>query len=728
MTVKYGAHNKSASVFDIIVDNTPASGIKANTVAKSLTGLPANMAVVGKGTVNLTWNEKSSGINFTNVTSKFYEMQLEVVSKDPNSDRNYFSITEPNLAKITNLYSAYKFATEPSVPNNGYEPIKTANGWTLNETFDLPGIYVFTFFDEVGNETEFILIIDQSASTFVQSGAKNDIPTNAVNFDENVGVYIGFGINKLIAGNYSVFESMDSMLTDAGVLVENNRSGLSQSAIKIGVSRVEYSKSGEKYQDVSRDDLEKGYIILKEEGTFYFRVTDNLGNMGEYYIVLTHDNSFGTVYADAVRPIFSMENSGADRARGIIADEANINTSLVTSNGGMTNRDYVSFSFQQKEGNFNVKEIYLQYYPFTYDVNALNYPFADKPVNNPIVNDLKVFAYQASDGVIYQYEEGDEERDTIRLALFNLNTTTPSGMYVITRVYSIIDQSQNDPKSRDYYFIVDDQKMLHYDKDKYQTKLKVEFANERNSSNSKIATAGTIYRNNNQLSSDRTAWVTGFTSKYSYKHGSTEYTFNKANTNFVAGHDNVALNTYRFNFPSLTPRFSYVHNFQTYELGAGKGVWAVGDPASASDSTIYKLLIRDDARNISCMLVNGGVTELIDQDNAPTSANYDYLTLDLELGHGTKAEIQISDSRVISNAQMQYDGERYYYITDPDELDELKFSFKSDSESMYTDVDLTATMATWTAEGFLEPFALQLPSPVNGKYTFDLMASFLDDV
>lgn len=733
LTVKYGAHNKSTSVFDIIVDDTLATGMKANTQAKSLPGMPSNIAVVGAGDVSLTWDQKPSGVNFTNVLCEFYEMNTENINaNDPNYDRNYFELSDSNLQKIANLYTAHSFVSDASIPNNGYEPIKTADGWTLSETFNLPGLYVFTLIDEVGNETEFILIIDQSAPVFVQSGEKNNIPTNAVNFDDNVGVYIGFGTNKLIAGSDPVFDQF-TVLGESGVLTTDMRDSWPQSAISIGLAKIEYSVSGETYQEVSKADRTNGYIVLKEENTYYFRVTDVLGNVGEYYIILTHDNCFGTVYADAVRPVLSTESS--DVGRGVIADEPNINTSLVTMSGGMTNRAYVSFSFQQKSKSEQcyVDKIYLQYYPLTYQttssvnpgVNNPNYPFADKPVNNPKINNQAIFANQdSSNGIIYTHDNYDVGK-TVRLALFDVNTTTPSGLYIITRVYGI--EGLNDPAARDYYFIVDNQKMLHYAKGKYETSLRVKFANQLTDRNAKTADAEIINSSNNQLSSDRIAWVTGFNSKYSFKHDSTNYAFNKSNTNFTAGHNNPSLNTYNYNFPSLTPRFSYVHNLQTVELGAGKGTWAVGDPANASGSTDYKLLIRDDARNISCMLVNGGLTELLDNSNAPTSANYDYLYLDLELGQGTKAEIEIGDDQIISTNQMQFDGNQYYYVVHPNEIDELKFSFNSDPKSMYTNVDVKATTASWKSQGFSESIILKVPTPVNGKYTYDLMQNFLND-
>jgi len=39
-------------------------------------------------------------------------------------------IYDENLNKVTNLYAAYSFVKEPSIPNNGYEPVKTETGWT----------------------------------------------------------------------------------------------------------------------------------------------------------------------------------------------------------------------------------------------------------------------------------------------------------------------------------------------------------------------------------------------------------------------------------------------------------------------------------------------------------------------------------------------------------------------------------------------------------------------
>ena len=737
LTVEYGAHNKSASVFDIVVDNTKATGMKINTTANSLPGMPENLAVVGVGEASLTWNHKVSGINFNNVLCEFYEMKMEYTSSDPNVDRNYFEPTEISLSRLSNLYSAYAFVKDPSIPNNGYVPVKTESGWTLNETFNTPGLYNFTIIDEVGNETQFVLIIDNSTPTFVQSGKKTSTVSNAVNFDEN-GVYVGFGTRKLVTGQ--MFEKFATMLTDAGILMNDARqvagSGRQQTAFNVGLASVECSRSGTQYQKLSKEDIARGYTILKEEDTYYFRVTDVLGNVGEYYIILTHDNCIGTVYAESIRPTISTTNE--DKTRGFVTATPTINTSLVNNKGGMTNRAFVTFSFLQK-GEFQqfcVDKVYLQYYPLTYQTKSSfdstkkneNYPFADKPENNPQGSNGPIFANQASkQGIIYSYCSGDEAKGTIRLSLFNHNTTTPAGLYIITRIYK--NTGANDTYARDYHFIVDNQKMLYYNADgsnPYQTALKVKFANQRSDSIAKTALAKDIYAFNNELSSNRTAWLSGCVSKYSCEHNSTTYAFTQKNSNYLAGFTDNTLKAYQYNFPSLTPRFSYVHDNQVFDLGEGSGVWSIGD--ASSESNLYKVLIRDDARNMSCMLVNGNCAELMDDPNAPTSANFDYLTLNLDLKNTAKAELEIGNNKVITNAGMQFDGAGYTYIVDPEDISELKFSFESDPNSMYMNILVPETTASWDANGFSKTINFGVPTPVDYKYTYDLMNGFLSGV
>ncbi len=747
LTVQYGAHAKSSSVFNIIIDNTPATGIKVDTYAKSLSNLPENVAVVGAGEATLSWNRKLSGIKFKKVVLDFYAMRKNIDPDsneviDPNADLNYtnFPISVDN-PQLNTLYSAYTFIASVS-HHEYYEFNATETGWTLKQKFDAAGLYRFTIVDEYNNEARYVLIVDNSKPTFIQEGEKPDRASNAIDFDEDVGVKIGFGKNKLtrsqdpniFAGTH---QSIFNQLTGStGVLVNNY--------ISIPLAKIEISNAGGAYTTVSQADARNGYLVLNEEGTFYFRVTDVLGNIGEYYIILTHDKCFGMVYAESA-PL-------KPDANGRITSEPNSSTSLVTSTGGMTNRSYVTFSFEQKAEDFHVDFVYLNYYPLTYDTNSKNYPFAERP-SNTFTDAGQVF-YQDFDGQykgsIYRDTDENETDGTIRLSLYFYNqhtheyTATPSGMYIITRIYkSDISNISKDTYARDYYFIVDRQKMLYYDANQYQTALTVHFAENRNQQapEAKDANATVIYNNDNELKSNRTAWVNGFQSKYSWKHNQgTIYNIkdNPINYNILAFVlNNSTEASHNFNFPALTPRFSCLHNGQTTILGEGQQTWSIGDPANRTDSTIYRLLITDNARNISCMLTEGGITELDKDEGAQTSANFDYLTLDIDGNYGVKAKVILGENNYIEtdSTRMVYDGNGYIVAVDPDVryLQDLQFSFKSktdDPNNMCLDVDVNATMASWVwhaADGTERSISFQRPEPVNGEYIIDLMQGALGD-
>lgn len=774
LTIKYGAHAKSATVFNFVIDDSPATGIKANTKAKSLADyshivLPENLAVVGAGEVNLTWDRKPSGIQYSNVIYSFHAMNLENPGIDPNADRNYFSASSgASLQKLAKLYSADAFSKTATKPNFNFEPVLTADGWTLEQTFTEPGLHHFTLVDDVGNQTEYFLIIDDSTPTFVQSGGQpsSNLSTNIVNFDESTGVYVGFGKTKLVAGLSGLINGLQNDLLNSGILTKDTRRvkikeqwiNMSEIALSVGILSAQYSISGDTYKPV--ENFENGYIRLTEEGTYYFRVTDLLGNVGEYYIMITHDGCLGRVYADAETNRPEISNDSDHMNLGFTYDKPDQYTSLVTNTGGMTNRPYVTFSFEQKDEYepFSVQAVYMQYYPKTYQKMSSidptkpnpNYPFSDKKLNNPLINGVKIFAHQYPDsGIIYEYSDVDVNK-TVRLTLYNNGTITPDGMYILTRIYHRTGGS--DPLARNYYFIVDRQEMIYAaDGERpYQSEFKVSFSKQADDSKAKIADATYMCEHSNQISSDRTAWVTGFNSKYSYfdaelsyRHDSTEYVFDKLNKepvenpyyNYIADYGfGTSANSYNFNFPSLIPHFSFVYEHETYYLGQGKTqeLWAVGDPAMHNDSSLYELIVADDARSISCMLVNGNVMELKNDENAPTSANYSILSLDLDINRGTKAEIQISENKVITNSDMEYDGQSYYYIINTNSemnqtIEQLTFSFVNDKESMFTDINLDKTVASWKSSGFMRPISFTTPEPdANKKYTFDLLNEFLN--
>ncbi len=788
MTIKYGAHWKSTTVFGIIVDKQKATGIKVATKSKTLSktnaNLPDNVAVVGAGEVALTWDKKPSGVEFNKVLYEFYEMQLERPGEDPNEGGNYelFSNRIDQNGKIQGLHSAYAFANEASNPND-YVVIPTQDGerWTVSEDgvnplkFTKAGLYRFIIVDAVGNETPYVLIIDDTTPTFTQSGAKPQTASNMVNFEDATGVQIGFGDRKLInqqSGNtfgdtmfvgqtysktYEDLQTIFEGLSDAGVLLNSAETDY-KTVISIPLARMEISEGGGAYRDVSLEDWRRGYLTLKKEETFYFRATDVLGNVGEYYIILTHDVCLGSVYAEAA-PL-TIISSGNNIGRGMVKEEPNSSTSVVTMTGGVTNRNYVTFSFNQQKSDsldFRVMNIYLQYYPLTFDKTSKNYPFAEKPANDP--KDKKgnqLFARHHNDGSIYDYDsDRDADGGTIRLALFN-NSTTPAGMYILTRVYNQISAGSSDKKGRDYWFIVDSQGMLTYqgnnsgyfafnDQNKfvyqyddvmntvdYETKLNVHFADNKQAKapQAKDAYALDFKKNDNILSSNRVAWVNGFVSKYSCYHDSITYNIinDREHYNHLAfEYNDVTARIHNYNFAALTPRFSYINDTITTNLGDGSNTWSLGDPASRTKDQLYQLVVADNARNISCELVNGNVFEIKVNTKDPTSANYAILNLNIDTECGTAADVILSENKIIGNSRMEYDGTNYLCIVDPIEVEQLKFQFASDPESMYVDVDIARTTASWTwsMNGETGVIELAQPTPKNTIYSYDLMRDFL---
>ena len=700
LNVAYGAYGKSVAVYNIIVDDSDATGIKAHTKAgsKQYKGLE----IVGAGKVNLTWDFKQSGIDFVNVDCEFYEMKVKS-GVDYNADRNYDNL---DLNQVNNIHSGYNFVDTPWKSSSGYEPIKTENGWKLNETFENPGLYIFTFTDAVGHETEYMLVIDGSKPTFLQN-IKPVFSANAVELGSQ-GVHVAFGKKKLITGSILSDEKIKKVFQDAGLLVEDTIVNSKESFLGIGLETVEYSINGADYKDITSPYYKnRGYYSLASEGTYYFRVTDELGNRSEYYIIVSKDRFFGTVYAETVAPSYE------DESRGMLKSKTTLNTSLVSATGGMTNRSFATFSFKQSnDPNLYVAKVFLNFYPFTYDLKSENYPFAEMTQD-------KVFQYQKDNNkLIYEFKDGDLGSE-IRLALFDKNKTTPKGMYVITAEYSVEDTYAQ--KGRNYYFIVDNQKMLHYEPGKYESELEITFTN-------KTADAKYFADNNNQINSNCVAKVYGFESKYSYGHEGIGY-----NIQIDAdGMDSKLKGNKPLEFHSLTPRFSYIHDNEIVELGSdsvcwdsGSGCWDIGKGALPTDNPEYKLIISDDARNIACQLINGQVTELKDS-NETTSANNDVLVLNLEIGRGISAELQIGENNTINCSKMEYDANGYTFVVDPMQLNDLKFVFESDPNSMYVDVDLAATVATWKAVGFDENIQFSIPTPVNNKYSFDIMANFLD--
>lgn len=698
--VVYGAYAQAVSVAEIVVDHHDAGVITATANAPQMPNLPTNTAVFGDGRVTLNWGEKLSGVGYKRALVEFYKIDTRPGASDPNADRNYkkYNVNNPNPKLFTTA------TIMPSVTStNIYTPTKTETGWMLDDEFSAQGagLYKIIIEDDIGNTTNFILIIDNTKPTFTQSvNSVNDF-VNVTDFpgclgkpgepgyQEDVPVQVGFGNHKLVGTtNNTIFNGDEfKALVERGVLVQEPKNNVPVFALSVPLAQVEVSVDGGVYQPLTAAELRRGYAALNTESTFYFRVTDILGNISEYYIMLTHDNCQGLVLAESTAQTFD--------SRGFLHYEPTANTSLVTVKGGMTNRRNVTFSFDQKAVNatYRVKKIDLEFYPLTFDQASPNYPFAAHTENYLTIQGGETAIYVDNSS---QMTELRDPAGSYRLALYNQGEATRRGLYILTREYEA-GSTTNDPQIRKYWFIVDDTGMLYYDADKYQTDLQVTFG-------TKVALAPNFDENKNNISSNLPADILGFPSKYNQ-------------TTVFRGLD----------FPCLIPRFSVINNGLTTLLGEGTIQKRIGDNQTGDIN--YRLVVADNARNLSVTVGNGSATEII-PDGKLTSANYGVLTLLLDTGYGTKATI-IKNDATISTLDMQYRDGTYTYVIDPRDLHDLKFQFANDPKGFYADVDVAATSSSWVATGLPEPvdidYEIVPPAPGTSSthYVYDLQNPYL---
>lgn len=713
--ISYGAYSQATAVINLVVDNTSAKDIVAQSNVKQvgLDKLPDNVAVYGNGEVGLSWAQKTSGIAFDHVDVTHYRLVLEnsKLLIDPNKNVNYEHYNEFDNH---DLYTASSFFEE-KYSQLTYIPKLRDGRWVLEEKFTLPGLYHFVITDLVGNATDYFLFIDDSAATFVQDSTEPTGYTNVVTeYDDTKGVRVGFGTHKLIKANASVINGIFggneaarkalSTLQQEQILVAVDEYAY---ALRIPLANVEMNNNSGAYAPI--EERNAGFVTLREEGTYYLRVTDQLANISEYYIMLTHDYSCGLVYSESVAKEITNPD---DKPRGYVAAEPDLDTAFVTTQGGMTNRNYLTFTFTQEaasEEDYRVQSIKMEYYRFDWEnKSSANYPFAEE--SYPYLN------YQDNNGYLYQDIKTSSNRlanGPYRLALYNKrndgsNTYEPTrrGLYIITRTYEHLPTGSADQYMRKYYFIVDDQAMLYYAADVYASDLLVRFG-----SDNKIAGAADFDANDYVLSSNRKAEVGGYLSKY----GSTN-------------HSSGRLTFFGLNFPALMPRFSYINNGQTINLGVGmdlpNGSYAVLGDENTGDN-VYQLIVADDARSFSIGITNGSITEL--KNGRLTSANYSVLTLKLDTGYGTNATLTVNGN-TFGNSHMTYDIDSgdYYYVLDPENLNELKFQFESDPDSFYANVDVPATTNSWVATGFGRSIALNYTRDDTGtQYQYDIFEDFL---
>jgi hypothetical protein len=677
--VYYGANYQASSLVEVVVDTAKAKNLTAtSTNPYSLADMPnftmpANTGIFGEGTVTLQWDNKPSGIDYREARVEFREFTVMNEGVEPNSKWTGGAVP-------AGLYSSYNLAYEETSKFDNYKVVKTASGWKLAETFMSPGLYHITIIDVLNNETPFILIIDSTSASFVQN--KTSINQQGVNFisDFDSGVAVAFGLKKVITTHPNdTLEQQGNILTSpvydtlraANIIGTVFRTGYGRNvdAISIPIKEAKYSQDGGLYQD-QPGALLSGTFSFNREGRYNLRVVDYLGNITEYYIILSNDRSQGLVFADSISREGLAETS-----------------SLVETKGGMTNRDYLQFSFYQaaetSTTSYYVSEIAVNFYPLTWDTSSTNYPFAS----------------QADGTKSRQYFAETDYTKAVGIKYISINQVpkTEEGIYRIARKYSILPAGSKDIAERFYYFIVDRTGMLDFNPDdnpndtikKYVTGITAKFGQ-------KTAAALEFNQNKNMIESNLIAHLTSVSAKYD-RDGYSAVSYN--------------LSGLPYSFSSVMPQYLLTNAGKTLDEWTGSTIKYIGGDARASTSN-YELLIYDGARAFSYLQV-GSANEIKKDDKDPTSANFGVLQLTINALSGSKGVFRINGSIITTDYANSTSGNQPVYtaVIDPTGLlddtgnTSLTFEFQNTPASFISQIDPNRTRNTFskTRDGVEQP-------------------------
>jgi hypothetical protein len=463
--VKYGNNASAVSwvEFVIVVDKGMMNELKIKSTGTEHAATKAiefsQIRYFGKGYVDISWAPKTSDQQtvrnlFPNLIGVGKYAATASVTRYPfvlNEDY-YLNTSTPNKFTTNGMaedIDAYCYMSMPEVQDK-MEPTVSLNAsdgrWHINHTFNLAGLYVAVVYDIAGNKNSFAFIIDDTKSGFAQSVAPKfsgaDAEPNIIdNFDENVGITIGYGMNKIIKSTASEtrgdddYDTIEDILHDFyGIDVGPIRNILNGNEFFIGIKACEFSTDKRNYVGIAnQSDFVKGdyYITVNREGFYFFQATDAVGNDSPWYIWLNRDKSKMMVLEDINEEL---------KSSGLTA-----NTNLVRPNG-MATLPYVALSVKPinpdvapEHEDYN----YLEYAVKNYKVDTLKLTFYKLNFDKGTTGNINSNYPFARDAAIIDYElmselSADEKNEPDKAAVIALNIineATELGLYVITRTY-----------------------------------------------------------------------------------------------------------------------------------------------------------------------------------------------------------------------------------------------------------------------------------------------------
>jgi len=450
---------------------------------------PSNVAIWGAGNiqnfgVELSWDAKPSGVAFRHAAVEFYAFENQSTSA------TFISAIGNTLPDAQNIVSPYVMSTTPTRMN--FNINSTADGrFVLNATFRATGLYIIRIYDRAGNESVFVLIIDNTLQGFSQDPTF-DFAQSINMVTDRSGVQVGFGENKVIPASINTIRVHDekddtSTLLDllGGTSLFNN--GF---VIPIATAYISTNLAEQSFRRVYNMELPLGdhlyldspiyeeitvpanvnhhFVQITREDYYIFRSRDVFGNTSFYYVFLNFDNSHGTVLEDDV-PLTYLGGGNLTQSASIVRP------------GGISNREFLTFSFRQAGMNdaaifgqlppYVVESVELMFFPKTHQryttevvvvnpedencdeviitqVPNPNYPFAAEGIQLPDLFQVEF------DGMMQPILTPNEE---FIYRAINHVPSTPSGIYMITRRYyaNSLPITSDDSLIRNYFVIVD---------------------------------------------------------------------------------------------------------------------------------------------------------------------------------------------------------------------------------------------------------------------------------
>ena len=389
------------------------------------------------------------------ITTTNKEFSINIVSEDSS----YFNtdISSVNTESLTYQYAIinYDKSLIPDFHNanneyifNGYVFGELSNelDYTPETEITADGLYIFIAKDYAGNISKRVVIKDTTAPIFLQSPAQEsnnpyNVHTEQVTIKtaQNKALAVNsetYNALKELKDNYAIYNlsssNFDNFFNSSNYFISlDSENSLIERKDDGNKAEFDSYKNGSEFISKSID-LE----VPEENNVLYYQIklSDTLGNGYSKLIEINMDKSLGMMYGSG--DLFATETL----------------TNVRVYNNSATNLKTLQFEFNAGEAEYEVVGLTYTYYPFTYDVNSANYPYASSPA---IIN--KDILLNISASTITTTKKITSVINSTYSAVYG--EVTAPGYYEITRTYkgtgTETTQEEISALTRTYHFVVD---------------------------------------------------------------------------------------------------------------------------------------------------------------------------------------------------------------------------------------------------------------------------------